>query len=366
MNADAPDLSAVRALLDLRRYAAARDAAYAGLRDSPTDPGLSWCVARALLGLGHPATALEVLSRAVADNPQVAGLHDLISRIHLDCGRAAQAVAAAEEAVRLDPPSAPALGQLARSVAASGRDAARARALADRALQLDPLAAARHLDHAAAHRLLATSSGRPGRADLAIAFDSATRALAMAPDSVDALHELARIHRASGRLPEAVAFHLRALRGHAGQGEVGEFDGLLSAVGGAMAVGLGVLVIVAVAPALGVGGPRPDLSRGWVLWLLGAPVLVASAAVGWRLWRALAPDPSGHLRAWISRGRSRRAAVASFVWLWLAVLVAPVLPGSWRAQAVLVAAAPVAAGWIVARVFAGRNGSRRRARATSR
>jgi hypothetical protein len=45
---------------------------------------------------------------------------------------------------------------------------------------------------------------------------------------------------------------------------------------------------------------------------------------------------------------------------------APVLPGSWRAQAVLVAAAPVAAGWIVARVFAGRNGSRRRARATSR
>ena len=270
MNADAPDLSAVRALLDLRRYAAARDAAYAGLRDSPTDPGLSWCAARALLGLGHPATALEVLSRAVADNPQVAGLHDLISRIHLDCGRAAQAVAAAEEAVRLDPPSAPALGQLARSVAASGRDAARARALADRALQLDPLAAARHLDHAAAHRLLATSSGRPGRADLAIAFDSATRALAMAPDSVDALHELARIHRASGRLPEAVAFHLRALRGHAGQGEVGEFDGLLSAVGGAMAVGLGVLVIVAVAPALGVGGPRPDLSRGWVLWLLGA------------------------------------------------------------------------------------------------
>ena len=75
---------------------------------------------------------------------------------------------------------------------------------------------------------------------------------------------------------------------------------------------------------------------------------------------------SGHLRAWLSRGRSRRAAVASFVWLWLAVLVAPVLPGSWRAQAVLVAAAPVAAGWIVVRVFAALNGSRRRARATSR
>ncbi len=336
------DFEKIVILLDLRRYAAARDAAFAGLRAAPDDPRLTWCAARALGGLGEHREAVALVRAAIGAHPDDASLHDLAGRLLLDSGRWSEAASAAREAVRLQPDSPAMLGLAARAIASTGRHLKEARELSERAVALEPLNPSRHLDRSAAY--VPGAGARSTREHLAQAQAAVARALELDPDNPDAVHELARLERARGRVLGSVRLQLRALRARPGEADIEALHRNFDSVASLLVIGLFLVLLPAVAPAIGAGGRNPDLSRGWVAWIVAAPVLAVSTWVLWRLARLLAPDPLVHLRSWLRQGTHRSAALFVFGALWVVALVAPLIPGEWRGRTALAACLLGAAG----------------------
>jgi Flp pilus assembly protein TadD len=171
-------------LIKLGRHREAADAARAGLRAAPDDPGLTLLLAVALCETGESAEANVVAERAVALRPDSAVAHRTLGWTIYKRGRHAEAAGHLAHALTLDPHDAEAhimraealLKQAQRSRLKTGRRTALI-AEADRhaveAVQLEPASASGYLVHGKAC---------VARSDAGGARLWAERALALEPD----------------------------------------------------------------------------------------------------------------------------------------------------------------------------------------
>lgn len=135
-------------LLELRRFAEARDLVVSLLAEEPDDADLHGLHAQALLGLDDGEGALAEGNRVVALDPESEWGHRICSVALRQLGNHAGATVAAAEAVRLAPYRAEthrAFAQAALGVPVRIRDA---EAAANRALQLAPHDPANHFTYA--------------------------------------------------------------------------------------------------------------------------------------------------------------------------------------------------------------------------
>ena len=171
-------------LIRLGRHQEAADAARAGLRTTPDDPGLTLLLAVALCETGDTIEAHAVAERAVALRPDSAVAHRTLGWTVYKRGRHADATAHLAHALSLDPHDSEAhimraealLKQAQRSRLRTGRRTgliAEADRHAAEAVQLEPAAASGYLMHGKAC---------VARSDAGGAQMWAQRALALEPD----------------------------------------------------------------------------------------------------------------------------------------------------------------------------------------
>lgn len=165
------------------------------LRDHPEASGLRRVLARAYLADGEPALAEQALRAAIDSAPRSVGarveLAQLLARTH----RADEGITLLEETVRSAPGDAQPREELARAYMARGDWAAAHQAVED-------LEVLRPADAVAAYLAgqIAAAQKRPDDAERDYG-----KALALQPNSLDALGALARLELARGRGPQAIA-----------------------------------------------------------------------------------------------------------------------------------------------------------------
>lgn len=201
-------LQRASALCDLGRW----DGAVAQLRtilaaDPHNVEGLC-LLAQAQIGQSAYGEAMRSSLAAISEDPDDDWPHRLASFALSGLGRHPEAAAMARNAVRLAPHSAPCHSILAQALVETDTDLSEARAVADRAVSLAPLAADSHM----AVGMVAARDARLDEATTAY-----RRALALEPDNWVAHNELARLSPQtsrfdSGGLARAAAGYASALR----------------------------------------------------------------------------------------------------------------------------------------------------------
>lgn len=319
------DLSRGRALLDVRRYAEARDALARHLAAEPDDAEAWALLAVAQHGNAAYAEMRDAAQRAAALAPEDEWPHRLRSVAASGLGRVEEAIDAADEAVRADPMAWPAWVRLAEALAeepARRRDAWQA---ACHAVGLAP-------DVAATHATVGTVASALGwQVEAEAAF---RQALAIDPHDAAALNNLsaARLRRDDvGGATAGFADALRAdptldvARGNldlAGRHLVTRALGV--AFGGLWISALGLLLPFGVRLVVGV------VLAGTYAVLVGGPV------------RGLPPTVRAHLRRAIRSDRGLAALAGCAAVGLVGTLLACLLP----------VPLPVAAGLVVAAVLA--------------
>lgn len=197
---DAPDdlgdtMQRARALLEVRRFDDAGAVLRGAVAHHPNSPELWRVLAHAELGADNLQQALRAAEEAIAHGPEDEWSHRLASTALRRLGHAEQSVHHAREAVRIEPDNWLALGALARSLTATRSDLPEARAAAHRALALAP-------DQLEAHLTVGiVAAAARERSEAEAAF---RRALAINPQSSVAHSELARL-QVHGHSPGGLA-----------------------------------------------------------------------------------------------------------------------------------------------------------------
>ena len=226
-----------KALIEIRRYAAAPRSRAAARRPGGTTPGLCMAVGRAMAGQGRHRKAVGWFRRAARMDPSLAEAYTEAARGLEDMGMVDEARAECDRAVESCPSSAAACLAKADMLARYERDGG-ASELYDRAVSLDPSSADAH---AGRSRMLWRGGGdregalasireairlRPGSAGLRLvegrmlagigrdgeALEAFRRAHGLRPDDPDALCEMGEALENEGRLEEALAAYEESAR----------------------------------------------------------------------------------------------------------------------------------------------------------
>jgi tetratricopeptide (TPR) repeat protein len=184
----AAELARADALMELRRYPEAAEAARRALAIDPQNALAARLIASAEFGAGHHREALKAAAAAIALEPDEEQAHRIASLACLALEDNERAKHEAREAVRLAPNSPGAHMALARALVA-GHYSISARQHAERAVELAP-------HSAEAQYVLGSVANWDGRRR--DARKALARALAIKPDYVPARNELARMNLKRG------------------------------------------------------------------------------------------------------------------------------------------------------------------------
>jgi Flp pilus assembly protein TadD len=292
----------VDVLCQLDRAGDALPLLHRALAGHPEDADLWRHLAYVQAKLERPAEALRSSDRARELEPEEEWAHRLASLALEKLGRHPEAVVAAREATRLDPENWRAHVRLALALHSGGRAHRQAWQVATHAAQLAPAEPEVHNTVGA----LAFAVD-----DLRQAEAAFRHALELDPDNATAIHNLALVDRARGRLGQAAARFGDAVasdpRMHDSAFAVD--DSLLELLRRILWFTATVSVLLLV---LGLSGRRV-LGIGFVL---AAPLL---AVVGWSGYAQVPPNLRPHMRR-LAR-RHPLLVVAALLWLVVAVTI---------------------------------------------
>jgi Flp pilus assembly protein TadD len=304
----------VSALLDLRRYDEAAQAARSGLVAEPDDPTLTLLLAAALCNNGDRRQALPVATRAVALLPENPVAHRILGWVHFLNGRDPKAADQLTRALSLDPHDPATHAMRAEMLLVQARRTngirrsylpltAEADQHAADVVKLTPTAAAGYLLHAKVCLV---------RADAASAETWARKALSLEPNHPEGHEILGKIAQLQGQPTEAAEHFLSAgmleprsrtpikliRRLRSGSADLFGRPDRATRIRRAVAF---ALVFAAVA-ALCVAAGFPDRAGPFGLLAATYVGLVHHAALRWKARRAM----PGHARRALARDRRLR------------------------------------------------------------
>ncbi|MEU8656061.1 tetratricopeptide repeat protein [Actinoplanes philippinensis] len=271
----------------------------------------------AQLALKRPDLADELARRAVEHAPEWPDALAALSRVHTELGRHDEAIATAREAALRQPENPYRHHRLAWALLEDGRRAVEAEHAAREAIRLDPGEADFRITYAMVMKQLhLTDRARAALRD----------ALALAPDSAVARHELAAldvVHHhpfALGRLARGASGLVGALRADPRQ-EASRF--LLDVALRQFLVYTAIILVLLAYLGWRVAGSSPGVARLFA----ALAALVPAAYAGYFVSR-LDPGLRSYLRGLLTHGRQRIALGAAAVAV-VPLLIALAAPAAW-------------------------------------
>jgi tetratricopeptide (TPR) repeat protein len=287
------------------------------LAADPDDVTALILMTHAQLALDRPDLADELARRAVEHAPEWPDALAALSRVHTTLGRHDEAIAAARAAADRQPENPYRFNRLAWALLEDGRHPVEAEHAAREAIRLDTEEADFRITYAMVMKQLnLTDRARQALRD----------ALALAPDSAVARHELAAldvVHHhpfALGRLARGASGLVGALRADPRQ-EASRF--LLDLALRQFLVYTAIILVLLAYLGWRAADGSPGAARGFA----AAAALVPAAYAGYFV-RRLDPGLRSYLREMLTQGRQRIALAAAAVAV-VPLLLALVAPAAW-------------------------------------
>ncbi|MCI0688138.1 MAG: tetratricopeptide repeat protein [Sporichthyaceae bacterium] len=311
-------LARIRALVETRRWAEARQHLTSVLSASPDSAPALCLLAQCELGLQQPEAARRAAAAAIAAAPDEEWGHRLHALALSQLGRHDQAIAAATEAVRLAPDLSSSHWVLGHALLGSPTRAKEAYPVAQRVVALDP-------HDADGFVLLGLAADKHKRRDEERA--AYHKALELDPDNAAAMNNLAAMDLNRGRLGRAARQvtaalqmdpHEQVLRANLDQLALRLLGRLLNA----MLLSGFVLLLTIAAESSG------DLPTWWPRAIAGTLLLATYATIAWLTLRHLPAGSRRYLRGLPGRltGKAKLLWIV-FLVLSAAMLVAAFAPG---------------------------------------